>query len=65
MTLPSILSRVNGERMHIATLVPAATAWYHSNMDRNIISRTRLQDRRSVDLVPSTPAERIALVWPL
>jgi hypothetical protein len=34
-------------------------------MDRKIVTKGRLQDRRNDDFVPGTPAERLALVWPL
>ena len=38
---------------------------YSLIMDRKHTVKYRMTDRRTDDFVPGTPAERIALVWPL
>jgi len=34
-------------------------------MNRNIAVKRRLEDHQDDDYVPGTPAERLAMVWPL
>lgn len=43
----------------------ATPEWYSTAMKREHTVRSRLAERRADDFVPGSPAERIALVWPL
>lgn len=54
------------ESLELAQVIGAPrVGWYGKRMDRQHTAKHRMSDRRHDDFVPGTPAERIALVWPL